>query len=56
MVQRPPIARHKDDQRYGDYRTKRLIMEAWERVGALVGWAKECAWEIHKFAYFVTGG
>ncbi len=34
VVQRPPIARRKDEQWSGEYRTRQLIMEAWGRMGS----------------------
>jgi len=27
-----PIVRRKDEERYGEYRTKRLVLEAWEKL------------------------
>jgi len=27
-----PIIRRKDEERYGEYRIRRLVLEAWERV------------------------
>lgn len=30
-----PIVRRKDEERWGEYRTKRLVLEAYERLGGL---------------------
>jgi len=30
-----PIVRRKDEERYGEYRTKRLVLEAWEKTEAI---------------------
>ncbi len=30
-----PIVRRKDEEKYGDYRMKRLVLEAYERLGLL---------------------
>ena len=27
-----PIVRRKDEERYGEYRTKRLVLEAWDNL------------------------
>jgi hypothetical protein len=27
-----PIVRRKDEERYGEYRTKRLVLDAWEKL------------------------
>jgi len=30
------IVRRKDEERYGEYRTKRMVLEAYERLGHLI--------------------
>jgi len=34
ILEQFPIVRRKDEKRYGEYRTKRLVLEAWERLVA----------------------
>jgi hypothetical protein len=29
------VLKEKEEKKYGEYRTRRLVLEAWERVGAL---------------------
>jgi hypothetical protein len=31
-----PIVKRKDEAKYGEYRTKRLVLEAYEGVGSLI--------------------
>lgn len=32
ILEQFPIVRRKDEERYGEYRTKRLILEAWHNL------------------------
>ena len=32
VLETSPVVRGKDEQRYGEYRTKRLVLEAFERI------------------------
>jgi hypothetical protein len=32
ILEQFPIVRRKDEERYGEYRTQRLVLEAWEDV------------------------
>lgn len=35
-----PIVRRKDEAQYGEYRTKRLVLEAYKRVGETGWWIR----------------